>query len=67
MRPGLPLLAFGAVIFALSTSPASAYLDPGAGSMALQALIAAFAGAAAFFGYYRQKITDFFRKKRSDD
>lgn len=67
MLPRPVVLFVGLLGLAIFATPAMAYLDPGAGSMALQALIAALAGAAAFVGHFRQKIMDFFRQKRSDD
>ena len=39
-----------------------AYLDPGTGSLILQALVAAFAGAVVAFSVYWQKIRAFFRR-----
>ena len=44
------------------------YLDPGFGSMLIQALIAGFAAVVVLFGIYRQKVRAFFsrNKKKSD-
>lgn len=44
------------------TVPAHAYLDPGTGSMILQALIAILASAALFLTNLKIKIKLFFRK-----
>ena len=46
---------------ALLGKPAHAYLDPGTGSMMVQALIGTVAGAFAVAGLYWRKIKDFFR------
>ena len=39
-----------------------AYLDPGTGSLILQAIIATFAGAVVAISVYWQKIRAFFRR-----
>ena len=43
-----------------------AYLDPGTGSMILQAIVASIAGAAVAIASYRQKIAAFFRRRSQD-
>ena len=43
-----------------------AYLDPGTGSLILQAVVAALAGAAVVIASYRQKIRAFFRRSSRD-
>ena len=48
------------------------YLDPGFGSMVIQALIATIAAAAAMIGIFRVKIKTFFKEffkkdKKSDE
>ncbi len=43
-----------------------AYLDPGTGSMILQAIVASIAGAAVAITSYRQKIAAFFRRRSQD-
>jgi hypothetical protein len=43
-----------------------AYLDPGTGSLILQAVIAAFAGAVVVVTTYWQKIRAFFRRSSRD-
>jgi hypothetical protein len=40
-----------------------AYLDPGTGSMILQAIVATLAGVAVAITSYRQKIMAFFRRR----
>ena len=40
------------------------YLDPGFGSMLIQALIAGFAAVVVLIGIYRAKIKAFFSRKR---
>jgi hypothetical protein len=49
------------IYFFLSTS-AYAYIDPGSGSIILQAIIAAFVGASTTIAIYWQKIKLFFSK-----
>jgi len=54
--------------FMLSVN-AYAYLDPGTGSIILQALIAAIALVGSYLGFYWRKVKDFFKKlskKKSD-
>lgn len=46
----------------LSVKPAYAYLDPGAGSMFVQALVACFALIAAFFDKIKMQIKSIFAK-----
>jgi len=49
-------------------TPAFAYLDPGSISLALQAIIAGFAGLLATYKFWIFKIKSlFFRKKESQD
>lgn len=59
-----------AIVLLVLSSPAYAYLDPGAGSMILQGLIAALAAGAAVFslGYHRikTKILGLFGKREDD-
>ena len=47
-------------VLLLSASPASAYLDPGTGSMLVQAVIAAVAAASVSIGVFRRRIRSFF-------
>jgi hypothetical protein len=51
------------------TTPACAYLDPGTGSMIVQALIAAFAAVSVSIGIFWKRLRSFFgkgNKKNSD-
>jgi hypothetical protein len=59
---GLALLvARGAAAIAPEgAGPRLAYLDPGTGSLILQAVVASVAGAAVAFRSYRQRIAAFF-------
>ena len=60
-------LGCAAVIFA---APAYAYLDPGTGSMLLQALLAAIAAAAVGIRAFRERIVAIFHRitgSRRDD
>ena len=55
-------------MFCLSTiffcsSPAYAYLDPGAASIALQAILAALAGGLATIKFWGHKIKGIFKRK----
>ncbi len=53
-----------AVFLLLPLVSASAYVDPGTGSMVIQALIAALVGGAAILGAFWRKL---FRRRRSRD
>ena len=57
------------VIFASAwmAAPAHAYLDPGTGSMILQALIGAVTGLFVIGGVYWAKIKAFFSRSRPED
>ncbi len=41
---------------------AYAYLDPGTGSIILQALVGAIAAVSSYFYFYKKKVKDFFKK-----
>ena len=45
---------------------AYAYLDPGTGSIILQALAGAIAAISSFFYYYGNKIKDFLKRFKKD-
>ena len=51
------------VLCICSVQPAYAYLDPGTGSLMLQGLIAAVAGAMVYAGMYWRRIKAFFSPK----
>jgi len=51
-----------AVIYLLMHTHAYAYLDPGTGSIILQALAAAFAAIATTTSYYWEKVKDLYIK-----
>ena len=53
------LLAF----FVLLEAPVEAYLDPGSGSMLLQALLGGFAGIAVITKLYWNRVTGLFNRK----
>lgn len=57
-----PVLIFLAVSSA-SLSSAHAYLDPGTGSLILQAVVGGIAGAMVFLRTYWFKVTSIFRPK----
>jgi hypothetical protein len=57
----------GLLILASATTPAFAYLDPGAGSMLLQGILAAAAGSVfALKQYWRRMVSLLRRKPRRD-
>ena len=43
------------------------YLDPGFGSMAIQLIVAGFAAVGAYLFIIRNKIAQFFKKKKGGD
>jgi len=51
----------------LCTAPAFAYLDPGTGSMIIQAVIAAFAAVGVSLGLFWKRLRAFFGKGRKED
>ena len=53
--------------FAITAAPALAYLDPGTGSMILQIVIGAVAGALMAIKAYWYKISTFFRAHQRSD
>ena len=58
------------ILFFINPSIAYAYLDPGTGSIILQALVSIIAAIAAFFSLARFKLKEFFKslfKKKTDD
>ena len=59
----LSILSSGFILFFNST--AFAYLDPGTGSIILQALLGAIAAGATWCSMYWQKIKNFFNKKKN--
>jgi len=59
---------FFCTIFFLTCDPsteASAYLDPGTGSMVLQLLLGGVAGAVVVVKLYWEKVKDFFTREKS--
>lgn len=66
-RPGfwIRMTAF-AVILIEAPTPAYAYLDPGTGSMMLQALLGAIAGSLVIGRLYWQKIKNFISGTKED-
>ena len=66
---GLAVVAFTPLAAIAAGQPLEirvAYLDPGTGSLILQAVIAAFAGAVVVVTTYWQKIRAFFRRSSRD-
>ena len=62
MKILLPAALFTAALL----TPAFAYLDPGTGSIILQAIIGAFAVAGATISVYWQRVRSFFSTKSED-
>lgn len=57
-------LILAAMFLLLPAVSAFAYVDPGTGSMIVQAIIAAIVGGAAFIGVFWRKL---FRRRRGRD
>ncbi len=58
------LMILAAVFLLLPVMSAFAYVDPGTGSMVVQAIIAVLVGGAAFIGAFWRKL---FRKRRDKE
>lgn len=60
---------WGAALVAvlLFAPPAYAYLDPGTGSMIVQALIAAFAAVSVSVGIFWKRLKAFFERGKEED
>ena len=61
------VIIFMAFFFAITAAPAHAYLDPGTGSMILQIVIGAVAGALLAIKAYWYKISTYFSSRRRRD
>ena len=57
----IKLILFFLFLF-FNNSVAHAYLDPGTGSIILQAIIAVFALIGYYIGFYWKKVKNFFKK-----
>jgi len=55
-----------ALLLLVPAPPAEAYLDPGTGSIVLQAIIAAIAAAAVALRLYWTRLKALFGRKRAD-
>ena len=55
------------ILFLIFNSKAYAYIDPGIGSIMLQAIIGGIAATIFTIKIYWQKIKDFFKKKKKED
>ena len=62
----LKLTSISLLIFIFHTS-AHAYIDPGVGSIILQAIIGAIAATSLTIKIYWQKIKSFFKKNKNKD
>jgi hypothetical protein len=58
-------LIWGLLALGMLTSPAYAYLDPGTGSILLQALIGGIAASVTVVSLYYQKVKAFFAGRSS--
>ena len=58
---------FVCLLIATYSAPASAYLDPGTGSLLIQGIIASIAAAAAAARLYWHRIVGLFRGKKQAD
>jgi len=58
------LVLFTSLIF---VAPSFAYIDPGTGSMIVQAVIAAFAAVSVSIGIFWKRLRAFFGKGRKED
>tara|TARA_B100000795_G_C22787230_1_gene435190 strand:+ start:757 stop:978 length:222 start_codon:yes stop_codon:yes gene_type:complete len=63
----LKLFIFSLTLFSFYEINAYAYLDPGTGSIIIQALVSAFAATATFLYYYGNKVKDFFKRFKKDN
>ena len=54
------------ILFFLTEQNVHAYIDPGTGSIILQAIIAAIATWIVFFNNLKQKIKNFFKSKKNE-
>ena len=54
------------VLFFLTEQNVYAYIDPGTGSIILQAIIAAIASGLIFFNNVKEKIKKFFKSKKDE-
>lgn len=64
------LFIFSFILFIFSEVKTYAYLDPGTGSIILQAIIGAIAAISSFFYYYWNKVKKFinkFKKNKSSE
>ncbi|MDE0157259.1 MAG: hypothetical protein OXI88_08590 [Gammaproteobacteria bacterium] len=61
------LTVFLILLLSLKSSLAHAYLDPGSISLALQAIVAAIAGAVVTFKYWYWRLLDLFRHKKESE
>ena len=65
MKPKAGLIAF--VSFVAAFEPAHAYLDPGSVSLAIQAIVAALAGAALTWKHWYWRLRSFLRRDRKSE
>lgn len=60
-------ILFAALILAMGTTPAYAYLDPGTGSMMVQLLIGAVAGGLVVIKVYWYRLKSFLTRSSTEE
>ena len=56
------LLFLSSIVFILLTTKSFAYLDPGTGSIILQAILFILAGIGTFFAFFKNKVKEIYNK-----
>jgi len=65
MKQPISVLACALAVSVAAVAPASAYIDPGTGSMLLQMLGAGIAGAIFYFREFRMKLLSLFTRREA--
>lgn len=50
------------ILFLIQTKSAFSYIDPGSGSIILQAILFVLAGIGTFFAFFKSKVKEIFNK-----
>ena len=58
-------VALAVCFFVTFASPAYAYIDPGTGTIIVQAILGAFVAGSLFFRQLRDRITSYFQRWRN--
>jgi len=64
MRPTIKMIL---IVLLITPQDALAYIDPSAGGMIVQLLLAGIAGLGVVANLYWKKITSFFRRRSQDE